>query len=62
MKIDICFALLSAMGVALATVSGFFWKVILMWKKESEGRLVDAKAMMGVVKEAEAEDDETKIE
>ena len=53
-----CNMIITALGGAVLGLAGAFWKILLWWKKESEGRLKDSQELSKIV----GDGDETRIQ
>jgi len=53
-----CMTIITALGGAVLGMAGGFWKILLWWKKESEGRLRDSQELSTIV----GDGDETRID
>ena len=53
-----CMVSITALGGCVVSMAGGFWKILLWWKKESEGRLKDSQELSKIV----GDGDETRIQ
>ena len=53
-----CMTIITALGGAVMGLAGTTWKILLWYKKESEGRLKDSQDLARIVNGGE---DETKV-
>ncbi len=44
-----CHMIITGMATAIVGLAGAFWKVLLFWKGESEGRLKDSQELAKIV-------------
>ncbi len=52
-----CMTIITALGGTVVAVSTTLWRILLWYKKESEGRLADARSLAKLV----GDGDETKV-
>ena len=44
-----CQLIITGMATAIVGMAGGFWKILVWWKKESEGRLKDSQELAKIV-------------